>query len=527
MRSYKALGLILFALLLAGPPALANTVFFAKQSTAYTFVLPDLVASSDHIAGLTGATGTVRLVKVNTSSGSASAAASTNSVSELDSTNNPGQYSLTLTTTETNTLGFIKGYWKPTGADPCSFTVVVVGHDPFDSVRLGLSALPNAAAGANGGLPTGNGSGQVTVAGTASGAITSSSFGAAAIDAAAIAPDAIGASEIAADAIGSSEVAADALGASEIAADAVGSSELAGTGANEVRDSILSDSTPFAGGNVNATISSRSSHSAADVWTSGTRSLTDKAGFSLANLDSPVLHSGTAQAGASGSITLATGASATTDFYVYNVVKIYSGTGAGQARIVTAYNGTTKVATVNRNWAVNPDSTSLYAVLSLEAVKTDSNGAVTAGTVSDKTGYSLTQAFPSNFSALAITGGGAVTAGTVSDKTGYTLTQSFPTNFASLSINGSGLVDLTQTAADKVWGSATRTLTGAVTLDLTQALNTSNTGDTVGGGLLAARAQGFGRWVLSGTTLTLYAANGTTVVRTFTLDSSSAPTQRQ
>lgn len=39
-----------------------------------------------------------------------------------------------------------------------------------------------------------------------------------------------------------------------------------------------------------------------------------------------------------------------------------------------------------------------------------------------KTGYSLTQTFPGNFSALAITVGGAVTAGTVSDKTGYTLT---------------------------------------------------------------------------------------------------------
>lgn len=46
--------------------------------------------------------------------------------------------------------------------------------------------------------------------------------------------------------------------------------------------------------------------------------------------------------------------------------------------------------------------------------------AVTAATVGDKTGYSLTQSFPSNFSSLAITGGGAVTAGTVSDKTGYT-----------------------------------------------------------------------------------------------------------
>lgn len=66
----------------------------------------------------------------------------------------------------------------------------------------------------------------------------------------------------------------------------------------------------------------------------------------------------------------------------------------------------------------------------------------------------------------------------------------------------------------------------AMTLDLTQALSTGQTGDTVGGALLGARAQAFGRWVLSGTTLTLYAADGTTVVRTFTLDDADAPTSR-
>lgn len=67
---------------------------------------------------------------------------------------------------------------------------------------------------------------------------------------------------------------------------------------------------------------------------------------------------------------------------------------------------------------------------------------------------------------------------------------------------------------------------GTVQIDMTQAIPTSNTAQTVGDALNAARAQGFGKWVLSGTTLTLYAGDGTTVVRTFTLDSSTAPTQR-
>ncbi len=44
---------------------------------------------------------------------------------------------------------------------------------------------------------------------------------------------------------------------------------------------ILSDATPFAGSNVDAAISSRSSHSAADVWSYTARSLTDKAGFTI------------------------------------------------------------------------------------------------------------------------------------------------------------------------------------------------------------------------------------------------------
>ena len=72
---------------------------------------------------------------------------------------------------------------------------------------------------------------------------------------------------------------------------------------------------------------------------------------------------------------------------------------------------------------------------------------VTVGTNNDKTGYSLIQTFPANFSSLAITAGGSITAGTVTDKTGYSLNQAFPTNFALLSIDASGrtLLQPTQT----------------------------------------------------------------------------------
>ena len=80
-------------------------------------------------------------------------------------------------------------------------------------------------------------------------------------------------------------------------------------------------------------------------------------------------------------------------------------------------------------------------------------GAVTAGTVSDKTGYSLASGGLASVTAwtVAITGNitgnlsgsvGSVTSGvtvsTNNDKTGYSLSQAFPSNFASLGINASG-----------------------------------------------------------------------------------------
>lgn len=71
---------------------------------------------------------------------------------------------------------------------------------------------------------------------------------------------------------------------------------------------------------------------------------------------------GTAQAGATGSITLASGASSTTDIYKGRIITTTGGTGSGQTRICTGYNGTTKVATVKPNWTVTPDGTTTYSI---------------------------------------------------------------------------------------------------------------------------------------------------------------------
>mgnify|MGYP000954710061 CR=1 FL=1 len=65
-----------------------------------------------------------------------------------------------------------------------------------------------------------------------------------------------------------------------------------------------------------------------------------------------------------------------------------------------------------------------------------------------------------------------------------------------------------------------------VALDMAQPVPTSNTAQTVGDALNAARAQGFGKWTINGNTLSLYAPDGSTVIKSFTLDSAKFPSQR-
>jgi len=80
----------------------------------------------------------------------------------------------------------------------------------------------------------------------------------------------------------------------------------------------------------------------------------------------PTCAAGTATAGAAGTITLAAGSSAVDDFYNGKIIRVNSGTGPGQARMITDYVGATKVASVAPNWETNPGNDSVYEILSTE-----------------------------------------------------------------------------------------------------------------------------------------------------------------
>lgn len=73
---------------------------------------------------------------------------------------------------------------------------------------------------------------------------------------------------------------------------------------------------------------------------------------------------GTAQAGASTTITLKSASSSTDDYFNGMYITITGGTGSGQIRIIEDYVGSTKVATVDRAWTTTPDNTSTYSITS-------------------------------------------------------------------------------------------------------------------------------------------------------------------
>lgn len=144
-----------------------------KQSSTAVPLMFFMVDSTDKTTPKTGLTPTVTISK-----NGASFATPAGTVSEVGS----GWYKVAGNATDTNTLGSICLQATGTGADAISKEGWnVVAYDPYDAVRLGLSAIPNASAGANGGLPTGNGSGQVAVATIATDAVNAAALAANAV----------------------------------------------------------------------------------------------------------------------------------------------------------------------------------------------------------------------------------------------------------------------------------------------------------------------------------------------------------
>lgn len=371
---------------------------------------------------------------------------------EVDATNHPGLYEVQLANARyavSTAKKLVLSLSGVTDLDEADYEIELWAVNPHDTVRLGLTALPNAAAEAAGGLYTrGTGAGQIKQ--TNNGEIDTN---ATRVSGTAQTARDLGASVLLSSGTGAGQVSL-ASGQVTVATnnDKAGYT-LSSAGIQAMWDALTSALTTVGSigkvlvDNINATISSRSTYAGGD--TSGTTTLLSRivgtlaagthnaqSGDAFARLGAPAgasvsadvasiktdtgttlpgrlpaalvsgrmdasvgavaanaitaasiadgaidratfapdtglqtTRSATAQAGStSTTLVLDAGASATTDFYVGEWTMLTGGTGSGQTRLCTAYNGTTKTATVTPAWAVTPDATSTFAVLGVAGI---------------------------------------------------------------------------------------------------------------------------------------------------------------
>ena len=74
------------------------------------------------------------------------------------------------------------------------------------------------------------------------------------------------------------------------------------------------------------------------------------------------IRSATAQSGTANTITLDTSSDSLTSYYNEMQIEILSGTGSGQTKTISAYDGSTKIAIVDSAWSVTPNSTSVFKI---------------------------------------------------------------------------------------------------------------------------------------------------------------------
>ncbi len=131
------------------------------------------------------------------------------------------------------------------------------------------------------------------------------------------------------------DLVANAVDAAAVATDAIDADALATDAVNEIRDSILSDSTPFAGANIDATISSRATQTSLDVVDAN-----------VDDLEEATIAAQLAATSGSTTTEIRTGATQATGFYDDMVIVVVNSAGVA-TRPILSYANTNGAFTVD------------------------------------------------------------------------------------------------------------------------------------------------------------------------------------
>jgi hypothetical protein len=222
---------------------------------------------------------------------------STGGFKEVDATNMPGLYRFDIPNAALDTAGITVIYFKgATNMAPVVLEIEVVAVDVFDGVRMGLTSLPNAVAGAINGVPlsvaAGGAVNTLQINGTAQ---TARDIGASVLLSPGTGTGQLSLSTGAVTVGTNNDKGAYSLTASQTfsTTGSVGSvtSALGAAAIQSIWDRLTSNLTVLNSvgkllvDNLNATVTSRSTLVATDVWSATTRTITgngDKTGYSLA-----------------------------------------------------------------------------------------------------------------------------------------------------------------------------------------------------------------------------------------------------
>lgn len=201
----------------------------------------------------------------------------------VDGTNMPGLYRFDIPNAVFATAGADKAVVMLKGATnmaPVLLEYQIVGYNPDDAVRLGLTAIPNVAQGTTGSIALGNATGAVTVvtnndktgyalSGTQTFNVTGNITGNLSGSVGSVTGNVTGSvgsvtgsvagsvGSIASGGITTASFAAGAINAAAIATDAIGSDELAATATAEIADAILARNLDSSGNEASTTASGR------------------------------------------------------------------------------------------------------------------------------------------------------------------------------------------------------------------------------------------------------------------------------
>jgi len=201
--------------------------------------------------------------------------------------------------------------------------------------------------------------GAIDAATFAASAITSTVIADSAITGAKIANSAIGAGKIVDGAFTSAKFATGAFTSTTFATDSITAAALAADAVTELQAGLATAATQTSHTASLAALPTAGANAAA-VWDASKSSHVTAGSFG--EMQYLQIRRATAQSGSGTSITLDASASAVNDFYNGCVIVIASGTGAGQSNVIYDYTGATKIASVGRTWATNPDNTSVFVV---------------------------------------------------------------------------------------------------------------------------------------------------------------------